>query len=67
MTRAYALLGLLRLEPCTWSELVECTGWPLDELQGLLDAAIEAGKVLRLCVGRAGNTAYVARIRWAGA
>lgn len=60
MTRAYALLRLLSLGPMRWPELVEVTGWPLDELRGLLDAGLASGAVRRIEIGRAGNTAYEA-------
>jgi hypothetical protein len=59
VTRAYALLALLRLGPMRWPELVEVTGWPLEELRGLLHAGLEAGAIKRLELGRAGNTAYL--------
>jgi hypothetical protein len=62
MTRAYALLALLRLGPMRWPELVECTRWPLEELQGLLDAGLQSGAIKALEVGRAGNTAYEAAV-----
>ena len=41
-----------------WSELVEVTGWPLDELQGLTDAGVRSGAIRRITMGRAGNCAY---------
>lgn len=58
MSRAYALLMLLRLEPMRWSELVEVTGWPIDELQGLLDAGLKSRAIICRQIGRAGNNAY---------
>ena len=60
MTRAYALLALLRLGPMRWPELVGVTGWPLEELQALLDAGMRCGTIRLLTVGRAGNPAYEA-------
>lgn len=60
MTRAYALLALLRLGPMRWPELVDVTGWPLDELQELLHLGIMSGAIRALTVGRAGNPAYEA-------
>lgn len=58
MSRAYALLQLLKHGPMRWSELVEVTGWPLDELQGLTDAGIQAGAIKRIRLGRGGNHAF---------
>jgi hypothetical protein len=60
MTRAYALLALLRLGPMRWPELVDVTGWPLDELHELLHLGIMSGAIRTLTVGRAGNPAYEA-------
>lgn len=58
MSRAYALLQLLRHGPMRWSELVEVTGWPLEELQGLTEAGVQCGAIRRITMGRAGNCAY---------
>lgn len=60
MSRAYALLAVLRHGPMRWPELVEVTGWPLDELRGLLDAGLRCGAIVCRELGRAGNSAYEA-------
>lgn len=60
MSRAYALLQLLRLGPMRWCELVETTGWPIDELRGLLDAGLSQRSIKCLKYGRAGNNAFEA-------
>lgn len=58
MTRAYALLAVLRHGPMCWSELADVTGWPRDELRRLLDDGLQCGAIVRRTLGRAGNNAY---------
>jgi hypothetical protein len=60
VSRAYALVQLLRHGPMRWSELVEVTGWPLDELKAQTASGVACGAIRCITMGRAGNSAYEA-------
>lgn len=48
MPRAEAFLKLLALEPISKAQLYMVTGWPMDEVDSLLDEGIKAGRVVRM-------------------